>query len=528
MNKLTDFERLNNLVKISPIQIKYIGESPIFADLYRRINDLINEISNPESSRHDNESALLLRSEIIKSKISPKLPDKQIFINCGLGDKALVTRKWGEGVSQKIEKIREIIFDYNLEGSLLNTEFISTYLDIYEEFGPEKIKIFCRSNERNIYIKMFEGLLDLENRDFITNITEYRQSPFLEALFSFGPFWAYNFAPIPESIVFSPIYNRLIRFTWRGINDEIGFGCDPIDPKHNYLDLMELEVHTLIDENVVGSYISNYEIPEDIPLFLPNDETSSLFTPCVLIELPEDTAMLFRPGSELTVYSKEFKEVKTSLASQLVIGEFLVIHDVKAGLGGATIDVSSAPLAQVWKRALRENYEFSPSLFIQRITSAGLKLKSLANRTEAWIELGDTVISAPQRKEHFKILINEVLGKEILVNKAEKIIWWQRAWAEVETSRDNARKHGAVKHSIINDQVISILSNNIERLECEMSEEEIAKENFAQSTDLNGYIYIKKIISKSSNYSAPADLLEKTMTLIEAEQYSTKQVGEEL
>lgn len=337
------------------------------------------------------------------------------------------------------------------------------------------------------------------------------------------PFRLSGLAKKQESIITAPNYRRLIRFSWKGLTDESEFGCDPVNPNHNYLESMPVDTHWVRELDVTP--LLTPDMPDDlaspiVPVLVANKVA------CLLVELPDEECLLYRPRSHVLVFDPKLpstEQVRECQINELTPGDYLITHDAKAGFGRTSLNPTNAPLAQVWKTALKEIYSSSPSICTQRMKAAGIELKNLYQAAEQWIEMGDTTITAPKRKHHFKALINEVLGKGI-IPQSNKWLGWQEAWFEVEKSRDKAIRHGLIKHSLINEQIVEVLRKSLPKLS-ELTKSEKYKEDFAADTGLSGEVYFRKIISMHDNYAAPDDQLEKPIGLALAEQYFDPERG---
>lgn len=522
-NSLTDFERLEGLITSIPYHVKFIGESSSFYNLIKKMREIFSVLYDSEADVYENERALILRTEISKLQISPKTPDIEILRRCKLDNTQINTRTWGEQLTKRLSELNDLILEYNQKGSILNNEFSHVFSKLYNNTEQNKVKILCHPNERDVFTEVLSSFVDLKETDFITNITEYRDSQPLEALFCYGPLRLSGIVRKPESVILSPNYRRLIRFIWKGLSDETTFGCDPVDPSHNYLSLMPCNIHRV--QEIDAAISEESEMPNDLIIHInplpPINEVT-----CSLIELPNEQCQMYRPGSHILVFKPKISgpdQIKLCQINELRVGDYLITHDAKAGIGRSNLDPKYAPLAQIWKEALREIYFASPNICTQRMKAAGIELIDLYQAAQQWIEMGDTTITAPQKKSHFKALLNDVLGKD-LIPYSEGKYGWQSAWLEIEKSRDTARKHGIMKRDLINEEIIKVLRNNLSKLSS-ITSKQIASENLGSHTDLTGKILFRKIISIHGNYKAPTEQLEKSIHLAIAEQYLNTERG---
>lgn len=532
MNNQTSIQRFEQLTATPPQQIKYIADSPLFAQIYRRFRALITNISIPDAPPQENENAILLQMELTKLLISPRTPSLDIFEQSGLSDQTLVTRKWGGLIWNDILKIQGLIHTYKKKGSLLNNEFVNVYSDLIKKTEKDKIKICCHKNEKNDYIKILSNITSLNDDDFICNLTDYRENIFIEALLVFGPLRLYGMAKKPEIIALSPIYNKLIRFTWHGVTDDAEFGLDPVDMQHNYLSSMPLSTHlikpTYTEDLGTTTPIEELHTPETAisdNLILPIKKGVTDVS-CTLIELPNNLAILLRPKSHPLIFSPDENEqdrIRTSSTADLNVGDYYIDYELHTGLGKTSVNATEFPLAVIWKDALSKLYTNSPNICVMRMKSAGIDLKDLYRAANSWMYLGDSVISAPQNRLHFKALIEVVLNR-VIPPSSDGTEGWELAYHEVEKSRESAIEHGFIKSSIIQDRLIEVLNKNISKITQLISTKDVISTT-VNSEDFNGSIILQKIITIASSYSAPPEQLEKQMSLAIAEQYSNKISG---
>ncbi|EKN3947821.1 hypothetical protein DVP60_08695 [Yersinia enterocolitica] len=518
--------RLQFLEKNPLVQEIYIGKSPLFFAIRHHIQTLFSAIYQPDGDSYQNESALILRFEMQKWLVSPLMPDIALFQRCGLGDYGRIRRQWGEAVVQTVEQLKELITSYSEEGSVLNTEFIRLFIDLVCEYPQDRIKIWCHQKERNLFRDLLEGVVDLDDEVFISTLSEYRKSPPADVLILFGPLRTSGLANVPAALITSPSYHRLVRFIWEKLPDEEGFANDPVLPTHNYLAALRT-----IRTTVSGSSVAVGLLKEETVLvneFMLLDKRVTIGKPlqqCVLVELPAEYGVLLRPGSRLLVFNPQGTDSEMIGYRQLgdvEAGEYLLIHDADANLGEISVDATKAPLAGLWKKALVNAWRLHPSECIQKMQQAGIGLLDLSRAVQKWIAMNGTVIHAPLRKKHFEALLTKVLDPELippLVANGKTIPGWRQAWAEVETSRGVAIQHGSVEHAIVNEQLLVELRKELPAIRSMISLDNVFRHPLQSKTGLIGSVAFKPVINLSTDFAAPAELLEKTLKLPIAEQY---------
>lgn len=514
------------------VQEIYIGESPLFTAIRRQIQALFSAIYQPEGDVGQNESALMLRFEMQKWLTSPLLPDAALLQRCGLGDNGLIKRQWGNHAVQIAELLKYLIARYTEEGSVLNTEFTRVFVDLFCEYPKERIKIWCHKKERELFRELLEGLIELDDEVFISTLAEYRKISSADALIRFGPLRTNGLANVPEALITSPSYHRLIRFLWTGLSDEEGFADDPVLPTHNYLETLHTTRIT-----VTGNPVTLIEVEEEMESvdelgFLDRRVTAGKsLHQCVLVEFPSDYGVLMRPGGHLLVFRSECTDdeaIDYCHIGNVEVGDYLLLHNADADLGEVSIDVAQAPLAALWKKALADAWSRQPNTCIQKMRQAGIGLRDLSRAVQSWTAIHGSVIRAPQRKQHFKALLTQVLAPDLIppiVENGITVPGWHRAWAEIESSRVAAIQHGTLEHAIVNEQLVTELNKELPAIRRSISLDHVYHHQLRPESGLTGSVAFKPVISLSPEFAAPAELLGKTLKLPVAEQYRTGHGG---
>lgn len=468
-----------------------------------------------------NERALLLRFELLKLLLTPRLPSKSILSDCKINDTHLIGRQYDDVVLQIVNDLNKLFHEYQEIGSILNSTIIDCYLESCSQYGRDKVKIYCRHSDIDIYREILKDIYDLNRDDFICNISDYRSSQPLDVLFSFGPLRSKGFSKFHEQIFLAPIYKKLIRFVWCGLKDEQDFGSDPVLSSYNFVSNMPLNVFDVSDD--LNNEVELTVVDDDIGLLdLIVEPIFDDLTQCILIELSKNQGVFIRPKTNVLVYNPYNTENKIYYinANSIEDGLFLITHTVEADLGGVSFDISSAPLARIWKAALKELFNRSPEACLQKLHNAGIILKDPYRAIESWISFYGSVVTAPLKKIHFRLLLTKVLNDlkicEVVIGR-RTIQGWERAWNEVEKSRGNAQKHGKLEHEIIDEQLISELYKYIDD-EILRNEETFFFE-ISSDEGLKGTVTLEKVNSVSFGYSARTEKLNLHMHLALLEQH---------
>lgn len=526
--------RLQFLESNPTIQELFIGESPLFSSIRQHMRILYSELYQPDSDSYVNESALLLRFEMLKWLTSPLIPDIGLFSRCGLADTAQIRRLWGAHAAQTIEHLKDLITRYVEEGSVLNAEFVRLFIELTCEYGKDHVRIWCHTKERDLFRDLLEGLVGLDDGVFVSTLAEYRNIPKANALIRFGPLRTRGFGSAPEALITSPSYRRLVRFVWAGLADEEGFADDPVIPTYNYLASLRSVRTTISGSSGTVVVPPTAEQVDDLVFLDQKTFAGKALHRCVLVEFPAEYGVLLRPGSRLLVFSPQCTDIEAicyKQISEVEAGDYLLIHDADADLGEVSVDASKAPLAALWKKALADSWRRHSNVCIEKMQQAGIGLQDLDRAVLKWTEMNGTVIRAPQRKKHFEVLLTKVLDPDLIppmVVNGVIVPGWRRAWREVETSRVNAIQHGAVEHAIVNEQLTAELRRELPTIRSTLSLVDVYPHRLKPESGLTGCVLFKPVISISPEFTAPADVLEKQLKLPIAEQYRAGLGGEHL
>lgn len=526
--------RLQFLEKNPPVQELYIGESPLFSTIRHHMRMLYSALYQPEGDPSQNESALLLRFEVQKWLTSPLMPDIGLFLRCGLADDGQLRRQWGVDVAQTVELLKDLIARYAEEDSVLNTEFVRLFVDLACEYPEGRIRIWCHHKERDLFRDLLQGLTDLDDGVFVSTLAEYRKSPPADALIRFGPLRTRGFGNVPEALITSPSYRRLVRLVWAGLADEEGFADDPVLPTHNYLASL-CSARTTVTGNPGTVTVPPETEPADDLVFLDQKAPASkVLHRCVLVEFSTEYGVLLRPGSRLLVFSPHCTDAEAigyRYIGDVEAGDYLLIHDADADLGEVSVDAAKAPLAVLWKKALADAWRRHPSVCTKKMKQAGIGLLDLPRAVQNWTAMNGTVIRAPMRKKHFEALLTKVLDPELIppmVTDGRTVPGWRQAWAEVESTRVTAIQNGAVGNAIVNEQLVAELYKEMPTIRDMISLDDVYRHRLQPESGLTGSVEFKPVISLSPDFAAPAEQLEKPLKLPVAEQYRTDHGGDHL
>jgi hypothetical protein len=288
--------RLQFLNANPPVQEIYIGESALFSAIRQHMRALYSVLYRPDRDVYQNEPAMTVRFEMQKWLTSPLMPNIGLFQRCGLADDGRTRRQWGGQAAQTVEQLKDLITRYAEEGSVLNTEFVRLFVDLAGEYEEDRIRIWCHHKERDLYRDLLEGLAELDDGVFISTLAEYRKSPPLDALIRFGPLRTSGFGSVPEALITSSTYRRLVRLVWTGLEDEDGFANDPVLPSHNYLATLSSVRNIITGNQGAVAALPESKPADDLAYLDQKSPAGKSQHRCVLVEFPAEYGVLLRPG----------------------------------------------------------------------------------------------------------------------------------------------------------------------------------------------------------------------------------------
>ena len=115
------------------------------------------------------------------------------------------------------------------------------------------------------------------------------------------------------------------------------------------------------------------------------------------------------------------------------------------------------------------------------------------------------MIHAPQKKRHFKILIDtlEIEIAAAATDGGENKPWWQLAWDEVRISRGEAIQAGIQEHELIDQQSLKLLTELLSEIRDDDFSEDCFHINIPPGRDLQGSFVFFKILRMEEGFLAP-------------------------
>jgi|GEM_PF-4346195 len=492
----------SNLVSLIRSRIRFI-----YSELYE---------NNQEST-----TAARLRLELLKLQSSTELPDINILQECNLDKVNNVRRQYGDSVADACFELIKLFKALQHKDSPLLKTLINRTEEAIIEVGLSNIKIWCHRNEKDTIVRQFqEHEIYLTNENFIHNLTQYRTTSLFEILIKIGPLRNYGWCKTPNIILTAPRFKKLIQIVWSGMPNEPDYEKDPFMSNLQSKALFsysEEQLDASTDLNLEGELTieaDNQEEFDDFDFLKQRPISVIRETKTLLLELPEEMAVLIRPGSERLIFDiSDYAKIKVTQVDKIKPNQYIITHNIRTDLGDEQIELEKTEWAKVWKKELKRQFDLGRWTLYSKMRNAGINLIHLESAAKRWMSMDGNVITAPQTKEHFRILIESVLAGCLERNQ------WKKAWREVQASNVKAMQNGMLENDLTEEQLVEDLKPYLDILK-ELS---VNNDHFVfplpGSSSLLGTIQFSKILEVSSGFKCPNEKLNSIEHIANLEIY---------
>jgi hypothetical protein len=185
---------------------------------------------------------------------------------------------------------------------------------------------------------------------------------------------------------------------------------------------------------------------------------------------------------------------------------YLVRH-ASLEFGGGEVHAEHGYYSRIWKDELQRQLDAMPHALCEKLRSDGIDLEDLPGALRHWARAPTTVIHAPQRRDHFEILIR-VLGVEQAMpgqdGKHRPLPWWQRAWREIAASRGVAIQAGVLGHEAFEEEVLKVLKRMLPEVRRSIASEGGSFSlSFPDDAGFNGMAFFDRVLSIDRGFAAP-------------------------
>ncbi|MFZ4081795.1 MAG: hypothetical protein ACOYKN_11245 [Pirellula sp.] len=391
-----------------------------------------------------------------------------------MGGPVAVEARWGRDMRSDFEnacRSAEILLDVE---NPLNAKLREIFQSLREQ--ERSFRIFCHRRSREHFESIYTASsgVPIPENVFIHSVAQYREVDLFSVLVKVGPLRSKGWGAAPDALLTAPRFDTLIQVVWSGCNDEPGFGYDPVSAVCSEVDTSQeagatinRDVQTLgikwkIQEtrsrdNTVGRH-DHFPDNDEFQLFANLGQCAELQR-ATLVQVNEEYGILYPCLSPVFGLDPVTNSVDYRLPGETLLEGMYLILPLVDDVRLAGLQAEDGHFSTLWKEKLRTEFQINPAAIENRLWNAGLELLNLRGRIAHWCKPPTTVIHAPQRMDHFEILVR-VLGLDFDVDetaKGRKAAWWQYAWNEVRRARGEAIQTGVQEQQIVDGQVMAAL-----------------------------------------------------------------------
>ena len=502
-----------------------------FGMLRRYLRGILNALSE-DGNEYDMEPVLKLRQKLLEWLTVPVAFDDRLTESLYLlGQPEYVERHWGCDVGREYGFALEIAGLLKKCGNPLRSLISDEINELFRRGMNFRIHAHERSREHFRSISS-----DLCDSHFVYNHHDYDNSQPFDVLIKVGPLRSAGWGKCPDALLTSPRFSTLTQFVWAGLPDEQGFGLDPVTGQ-SVVDVLagrqsmspmglvgELKWAVTsrrtadicpVETNVDGIDDEGDAKVDDFSLMAairtrylgPNEEHSavllSFFTGYGVLLPARGKIMVYDPdgcgGNKILEWRAPFDRRNE--------GCFYVHPDIgDADFGALHVDKNA--YSKIWKRCLSDVPSWHFEDLCSDLVREGIKLQNIQYRIREWANPPETVIFAPQRWEHFRVLIS-VLSHYCKENILQGDDFASEAWKEIQRSRGNAIAEGREEHTVQREMEFSLLKELLSGNMLIDSSLNEAKMTIPNDGDLQGSYRFFRVDDIKKGLLVPMSLMRK-------------------
>lgn len=442
-----------------------------------------------------------------------------------LGDPDSITCRWGLDIMTAYKKSLCAATKLNQIENPIRSE-IRGVVDNLRNLGSN-FKIICHKLARPHFASIIYAPHESVDEDlFIHTPKDYRSAKPFDVLIKIGPLRSRGWGAAPDALLTAPRFETLVHIVWSGCRDEQGFGLDPASdsviigaPSKNGI-LWALRTRDVGDNNNESGLAFINE--DEFQVFATIDKTPDKRS-AVLALIDETHGVLFPEGMSVLSFNPSAKRtarVDRRLPRQtLTENMFLILPQLNdIDLGG--LQAKDGKLSPVWKARLISEIKKDQDGLCKKLFDRGIKLVCLSLRVKDWCKAPTTVIPAPQKADHFKILIN-VLGIDFETDMphGQRMDWWRYAWWEIQRSRGEAISEGLLEQEIKEEKIEKILNDLLDKISEQCENADDFSLEMSPGNELRGSFRFSKVIALEDGFRAPDTEFKKIIDIREFEQW---------
>jgi len=439
-----------------------------------------------------------------------------------------VTARWGRDCSLIFSSVLEIAGSLAGQSNPMRAAVLNALMNLSPE---DEFRIYCHRADQRHYasIQWSDGRSVLRPEHFLSTATSYRDLRPVDLLIRCGPLKSRGWNRTPDAVLTAPRQINVTQIVWRGCSDDSDFGYDPIDPssetRHQRLARRWHRSVKTFHSDYQYFNIAREPSPVDSFALIWQPRVRDEIRPSTLVEISSGRGILFPSRSAVLSFdplSGDAEALAQRIArDQLKRGMFIVIPALEDVDLGGTI-VKSKFYCATWKECLRQVASVKKDEFAQALRAAGMQLVDVESAIGRWCDEPTSVISAPQRGEHFEILIH-ALADFAATQKAQREladpVWRKSAWIEVRKSRGDAIQAGFQEQEIVEELLLESLKKKINDIRLVCAEKNEVHINVSSDVGIPGLLSFFKIVTVDNGFAAPETEFRKARSVLELYQW---------
>jgi hypothetical protein len=518
-------------------------ECSAFNQLRRSVYRLV--IGLQDADMDEIETAHRLRQSLSEWLTVPiQLAHLQTSVLDELGSSAAVGVRWGAEVRTCFDAAVSSAHAVKLLQSPLRRELANALKEA--DASGLTLRIHCHRGATEHFASCAAGAgVTLGADAFVHSLRDYRDADPFDVLIKVGPLRTRGCGYFPAACLNAARYRCLKQLVWAGMSDEEGFGDDPLilpwqealmpvtgvsstanstPPVLRWLRTIIVHPDTTVGANSAPD--DAFTAPDELLAFSAIRRNQPLRR-ALLLHVGSGLAVFYAPHAEVLLLKNVASEPRTLSRRELSAGNLHGSILVRADVGDVNMGAhSSNPgwYSAQWKAELIRRFTYHPEGLIRELRAAGLTLRNLHARVEHWCQRAPNVISAPQQRRHFNMLI-DVLDMERAsatpaADRPRTVGSWSSiAWDEVRRSRGLAIQFGMQEQEIIGEEVEDFVLSMLTELELQLNSGEPFREAIPSGNSLDGSISFFPILSVETNFLVPDTLLGSLLGMSEVEEW---------
>lgn len=492
---------------------------PSFNTLRRSVRNLVETLL-VDTDEDAHEAARVLRAKLSELLTAPASFDGTVTqtIQSALGSVSGVQRRWGVDMARLYQEAVDASTAMAEEGSnleLLVGKALGELVTTNEDF-----RIYCHRASRQHFESLFPDDVSeaIRSSVFIHSAAEYRGSEIFDTLLKVGPLRAAGWGSIPDAAITAPRFGRFLQYVWAGCADEDGFGYDPIgqwsDANTGLGKLSPTQSSGVL--KIVS--VTRHGNSGDADGFAPEpfDELKALAEAdqpteqraAILVQIDSGHGILYPAQAtvlSLDPSSDDDDAIARRPVGSLECGRMLLMRIAVRNDHSAEVQAEHATYGKIWKRRLADLWNEDPKALVEGLFDEGVHLVNLDAGVRHWIKAPTTVVHAPQKRKHFRILM-KYLGlhdKAPGVALRDRRLFWEVAWEEIGRSRGEAIQAGVTDHETAEKQLTEYLNRQLNELRELAQMQEDFTVPMRGDGALDGHVQLLPIVAVEDGFLAP-------------------------